>query len=375
MSLHPAVAAVRLAVRRGLADVPPGATVIVACSGGADSLALLAATVFEARKTAWHVVGATVDHGLQDGLRRAGRAGGRPDGRAGRGGDAERPGQRRGRRARAGGGRAPGAVRRARRGRASAFDAAAVLLGHTRDDQAETVLLGLARGSGGRSLAGMRRAFDHYRRPLLDLSRADTVAACEAEGIEVVVGPAQRGPAVRPVPGPAAGCCRSSRRSSAPAWPRRSPAPPTSSAPTWTSSTQVAESVLDDLRRPAPGRRPRRAAGAGTPARAPAGRPGRRRPGLGALPRARAGDGRPDHRLARPAVDRPPRPAALPAPRGSTCWVSSGLSRRAGHVHVAALVACGRDVAARSSSPGTSRADRAGDACGSGGTCAVSPGH
>ena len=62
--------------------------------------------------------------------------------------------------------------------------AAAVLLGHTRDDQAETVLLGLARGSGGRSLAGMRRRFDRYRRPLLDVSRDDTVTACQVEGIE-----------------------------------------------------------------------------------------------------------------------------------------------------------------------------------------------
>jgi tRNA(Ile)-lysidine synthase len=62
--------------------------------------------------------------------------------------------------------------------------AAAVLLGHTRDDQAETVLLGLTRGSGGRSLAGMRRSFDSYRRPLLDVTRAETVTACQVEGLE-----------------------------------------------------------------------------------------------------------------------------------------------------------------------------------------------
>ena len=59
-----------------------------------------------------------------------------------------------------------------------------MLLGHTLDDQAETVLLGLTRGSGGRSLAGMRRGFDVFRRPLLDLTRAQTEAACRAEGLE-----------------------------------------------------------------------------------------------------------------------------------------------------------------------------------------------
>jgi tRNA(Ile)-lysidine synthase len=66
----------------------------------------------------------------------------------------------------------------------SRFEASGVLLGHTRDDQAETVLMGLARGSGGRSLAGMRRAFDGFHRPLLDLPRADTVTACQVEGID-----------------------------------------------------------------------------------------------------------------------------------------------------------------------------------------------
>jgi tRNA(Ile)-lysidine synthase len=67
VSLDPAVAAVRRCVRRALADVPPGETILVACSGGADSLALLAATVFESRMGGWRVIGTTVDHGLQDG--------------------------------------------------------------------------------------------------------------------------------------------------------------------------------------------------------------------------------------------------------------------------------------------------------------------
>jgi tRNA(Ile)-lysidine synthase len=183
MSLPPAVAAVRLAVRRALADVDPGRDVVVACSGGADSLALLAATVFEGHRAGWRVVGATVDHGLQDGsaehaarvVAQMGELGADETfsatvhvETAGLGPEA--------------------AARRARYAVlgeiAERVGAAAVLLGHTRDDQAETVLLGLARGSGGRSLAGMRRSFDGFVRPLLDLSRVETVTACQVEGID-----------------------------------------------------------------------------------------------------------------------------------------------------------------------------------------------
>ncbi|SPL93618.1 tRNA(Ile)-lysidine synthetase [[Actinomadura] parvosata subsp. kistnae] len=66
---------------------------------------------------------------------------------------------------------------------AERLGAEAVLLGHTRDDQAETVLLGLARGSGPRSLSGMAARAGLYRRPLLGLPRQTTVAACEALGL------------------------------------------------------------------------------------------------------------------------------------------------------------------------------------------------
>jgi len=61
--------------------------------------------------------------------------------------------------------------------------AAVVLLGHTLDDQAEQVLLGLVRGSGARSLAGMPAARDRVLRPLLGVTRAQCRQSCEAEGV------------------------------------------------------------------------------------------------------------------------------------------------------------------------------------------------
>ncbi len=182
MGPAPVVAAARLVVRRALADLPAGATVLVACSGGADSLALVAATVFEARTAAWRVVGVTVDHGLQEGS--ADRAAmvvaqmsdlGVAETAAARV-VVDAPGL--------------GPEAAARQARYDVlnqmvehFGAAVCLLGHTLDDQAETVLLGLTRGAGSRSLAGMRRQFDHFRRPFLDLTRAETEAFCEVEGI------------------------------------------------------------------------------------------------------------------------------------------------------------------------------------------------
>ncbi len=194
MTLDPAAAAVRLAVRRELADLPDRADgaggpdrtarpVLVACSGGADSLALLAAAVFETRRTARTVVGVTVDHGLQEGS--AERAAAVVAQMAGLGVDetmsvrvaVDAPG--------IGPEAAAREARYAALGQAAAgLGATAVLLGHTLDDQAETVLMGLTRGSGGRSVAGMRRGYDVYRRPLLDVTRAQTEAACRAEGID-----------------------------------------------------------------------------------------------------------------------------------------------------------------------------------------------
>ncbi|MCF6387724.1 tRNA lysidine(34) synthetase TilS [Mycobacterium sp. MBM] len=67
----------------------------------------------------------------------------------------------------------------------AARDGAPVLLAHTLDDQAETVLLGLGRGSGARSLAGMRAHDAPWCRPLLGVRRQTTVAACAALGLAV----------------------------------------------------------------------------------------------------------------------------------------------------------------------------------------------
>jgi len=66
---------------------------------------------------------------------------------------------------------------------ADRLGAVAVLLGHTLDDQAETVLLGLARGSGARSLAGMAPRSGRYLRPFLRVSRATTEKSCAAQGL------------------------------------------------------------------------------------------------------------------------------------------------------------------------------------------------
>jgi tRNA(Ile)-lysidine synthase len=185
MGPDPAVAETRLAVRR--LGLDPG-VVLVACSGGADSLALLAATVFEARASGWHVVGVTVDHGLQQG------SDARADAVVGQMAaigahetmtasvTVEATGH--------------GLEAAAREARYAVLDqlaeragAQAVLLGHTQDDQAETVLMGLTRGSGGRSIAGMRRSFGSYRRPFLDLTRAQTEAACRSQGLDFWVDP------------------------------------------------------------------------------------------------------------------------------------------------------------------------------------------
>ena len=204
MGPHPAVAEIRNAVRACLTGLVPGDLVLVACSGGADSLALAAALAFTAPRLQLRSGGVTVDHGLQPGsaeraLAVAGRLTGlgldpvvcttvTVPGRAG----SPPPGPAGSAQSGPGDDRYPGPEAAARAARYEALDAVAeqsgaavILLGHTLDDQAETVLLGLARGSGARSLAGMPARRGLYRRPLLSVPRPVTRAACAALDLPV----------------------------------------------------------------------------------------------------------------------------------------------------------------------------------------------
>ena len=158
------------------APLAPGALVLVGLSGGADSLALAAATAFEAPRSGYRAGAVIVDHGIQSGSDAVAR---RAAGQA------------------AGLGLDPVLVERvrvdvhggpeaaARAARHAAFDralaetgAARILLAHTLDDQAETVLLGLARGSGPSSLQGMLPDTGRLLRPFLGLRREQTRAFC-----------------------------------------------------------------------------------------------------------------------------------------------------------------------------------------------------
>lgn len=189
---------------------------LVACSGGADSMALASALAFEAPRLGVRAGAVTVDHGLQVGsadratevLDRMNALGMNPvetvTVTVGRGAGPE------------------AAARTARYAAldevAARHSAAAVLLGHTRDDQAETVLLGLARGSGTRSLSGMAavtgslapplpateaptaerdtarargtgpedlNALRRYRRPFLGIDRQTTRRSCMVQSLPV----------------------------------------------------------------------------------------------------------------------------------------------------------------------------------------------
>ena len=194
MGPHPAVAAVRLAVRQALARYPVDRLPYVACSGGADSVALASALAFEARAARRPAALVTVDHGLQPGSGQRAAAVAELGYQLGLNPVLQLKVQV---------GENGGPEAAARTARYAALrpltEQGLVLLGHTADDQAETVLLGLGRGSGMRSIAGMRPADRGYLRPLLGLRRADTEAACAAIGLPVWQDPHNLDPRFRRV--------------------------------------------------------------------------------------------------------------------------------------------------------------------------------
>lgn len=180
---HPAVAQVRSAVREALAGLEVGTRVWVACSGGPDSLALAAGAAFVCREQGYLAGAIIVDHGLQEGSARVAEHARE---------QARLAGIATVRIERVSVGRDGGIEAAARNARYAAIDARVraeggvdplVLTGHTMDDQAETVLLALARGSGARALAGIPARRGNVVRPLLGVRRADTVAACAALGL------------------------------------------------------------------------------------------------------------------------------------------------------------------------------------------------
>ena len=173
---------IRHAVREALNELPLGSKVAVAVSGGADSMALALAAQLESHLRSLSLIAVIIDHGLQEG--------------------SDQVALQTKERLQGIGYKdvevisveveiIDGLESSARRARYQALDEFAsregissILLGHTKNDQAETVLLGRARGSGTRSLSGMVRSKGIYTRPLLDIDRSLTELACNESGLE-----------------------------------------------------------------------------------------------------------------------------------------------------------------------------------------------
>lgn len=170
--LGPAALQVASAVAKAL----PGGEFIVGCSGGPDSVALALGAKWAADRVGVGLRAVIVDHGLQTNSAQVAQQ------------VIERLAERDvpaiSVRIRVDGDGGLEAAAREGRLRALAEFGVPVLLGHTLDDQAETVLLGLVRGSGTRSLAGMAQVRGPFIRPLLGITRATTVQACQEWGIE-----------------------------------------------------------------------------------------------------------------------------------------------------------------------------------------------
>jgi tRNA(Ile)-lysidine synthase len=181
--LSPAQGLIRLAVRNCLtSNTKPRQKLLIAVSGGADSLALAAACEFEAKKLGLKIAAAVIDHSLQN--------------------NSDKVAAQTAKTLAALGfeevvvkkiavGKAGGPEAAARTARYTALETLRqktkshfIVLGHTSSDQAETVLLGLVRGSGSKSLSGMSAKTGLLLRPLLGIERSTTEAFCKDSGIK-----------------------------------------------------------------------------------------------------------------------------------------------------------------------------------------------
>lgn len=165
--------------------MPRGATVLVACSGGPDSLALLLGLAELAPRAGLRLAVAHLDHGLRPASAADARSVARRAATLGLSLHAERIDA--GRRLQERGLSGEAGLRRLRREfleqARQASGADFVALGHTADDQAETVLLRLARGTGIRGLGGMRPRRGRVLRPLLAVSRGEVAEFLRVRGV------------------------------------------------------------------------------------------------------------------------------------------------------------------------------------------------
>ncbi|CAN2231830.1 MAG: tRNA lysidine(34) synthetase TilS [Candidatus Nanopelagicaceae bacterium] len=183
----PALLELRKAVRVWFERIEPNSKVCIGVSGGADSLALAAASKLEAENFAIDLIAVVVDHKLQENSEKIAQFAkqqlitlGYKDVFIGQANVQITDGLE-------------ASARRARykvfQQAIETYGATSFLLGHTKNDQAEGVLLGLARGSGTKSLSGMQEVSGIFIRPLLTIDRLTTEAACREVGIDFWVDP------------------------------------------------------------------------------------------------------------------------------------------------------------------------------------------
>ena len=179
----PALLGLRKAVRFWFEKLEPNSKVCIGVSGGADSLALAAAAKLESQNFAIDLIAVIVDHGLQKNSAEIAELAkeqlsklGYKDIFIGKANVQITDGLE-------------ASARRARylvfQQAIETFGANTFLLGHTKNDQAEGVLLGLARGSGTKSLSGMQEVSGVFIRPLLGIDRSITELACREANVEI----------------------------------------------------------------------------------------------------------------------------------------------------------------------------------------------